>query len=248
MRFNQNEFPISTFSRGSIFHHVCYQQKDIFTKKSSQPEKKQKYLHQSNRCQQLWDSSWSAKEKVTNGMLLQHNRVQNYLGIAPSVQINFKCVYNQNQHIILKDKQAINNTKVHNELSAQNAALGQHSTSEPPEKVSCHNKLPNNNQRHTDPPSGHQRATTQLPPFPPFVYAALSQLTDADSKAIQASSTLTECVKTLVFLASYKDKQLHLDKNSHKTTVITEPLSNRFQLSNSNPVVSPPSKLFENAS
>ena len=55
--------------------YICFQQKDIFTKKSSQPEKKQKYLHQSNRCQQLWDSSWSAKEKVTNGMLLQHNRV-----------------------------------------------------------------------------------------------------------------------------------------------------------------------------
>ena len=33
-----------------------------------------------------------------------------------------------------------------------------------------------------------------------------------------------------------------------QNNVITEPLSNRFQLSNSNPVVSPPSKLFENIS
>ena len=161
-------------------------------------------------------------------MLLQHNRVQHYLGIEPSVQINFECVNNKNQEVILKDEQATNKTKVHNELLAQIASVGQHSTSEPPEKVSCHNKLPNDNQQHTDPPSGHQRATTQSSPFPPSVYAALSQLTDADSKAIQSSSTLTECMKTLVFLAS--------------SNGITERQSNSFH-----EVISP-SKLFESVS
>ena len=185
-------------------------------------------------------------------MLLQHNRVRNYLGIEPSVQINFKCFYDKKEEVILKDEQATNNkenTKVHNELLAQTASMGQHSTSEPPEKVSFNHKfLRTGDRQPTNPPSEQQSTPTLLSRFPPSVVAALSQLTDADSKAIQASSTLTKCVYTLVFLASNKGKQFHLDNNSDKTTVIREPLSSRFQLSNSNPVVSPPSKLFENVS
>ena len=121
----------------SLCCRVCLKQKDILNKKSSRPDKKQKYLDRTNRCLQLWDSSWATKEYITSGNLQQHNRVQNYLGIAPSVEINFKCVYNNNQEIILNNKQAINITKVHNELSAQNRALDQYSTSEP---------LPSNNQ------------------------------------------------------------------------------------------------------
>ena len=44
---------------------VCSKQKDIFNKKSSWSDKKQKYLDRTNRCLQLWDSSWATKESVS---------------------------------------------------------------------------------------------------------------------------------------------------------------------------------------
>ena len=143
--------------------------------KSSQPEKKQKYLDRTNKCLQLWDSSWATKDYVTSGNLQQHNRVRNYLGIEPSVEINFKSVYNSNQKIIL-NKQAINTSQVHNEFSAQNRALDQISTSEP---------LPSNNQQqqnqqHADPPSGNEKSKSPLSTFLPSANAAMSLLTDAD--------------------------------------------------------------------
>ena len=185
----------------SLCCHVCSRQKDIFNKKSSQPDKKQKYLHESNRCHQLWDSSWATKDKVTSGILLQHNRVRNYLGIEPSVLINFKCVYDNNNHHFNLNKQAINTSQVHNEFSAQKRLLDQISTSEP---------LPSNNQQqqyqqHANPPSGNEKSESAPSTFPPSVDAAMSLLTEADKRYIESSSTLSQCIQTLQNLVSSTD-------------------------------------------
>ena len=70
-----------------LCYDVCHRKKDIFTKKSSKLEKRHKYLHATNRCKQLWDNKWLEQNNVTSGLLKQHNRVRNYLGIQTGILI-----------------------------------------------------------------------------------------------------------------------------------------------------------------
>ena len=70
-----------------LCYDVCHRKKYIFTKKSSKPEKRHKYLHATNRCKQLWDNKWLERNNVTSGLLKYHNRVRNYLGIQPGILI-----------------------------------------------------------------------------------------------------------------------------------------------------------------
>ena len=217
---------------------VCKRKKDIFTKKSSKPEKKQKYLHSTNQCKQLWDSSWAEKTHVTNGTLVQHNRVRNYLGIEAGVRLDFKCAYNKNQKFTILKQQAKNDIKkVHSEKSAPELTVCESSTSEPvahqvaitppeSEMRAEEEDIP----EPTNPPSGSERTPTplisprmflgdlQTQHLPPPLLSALNSLTPSDLQSIMASPTMTACVRDLVLLASSqpsKNKQ-NTPHNNHQ--------------------------------
>ena len=80
----------------SLQCHICGQ-KSICTQKNSCPQKRQKNLHRSNRCQQLWDSYWVDLPNASNGVLMKHTQIRQFLAIEPGTRIVLQHVWRNKQ-------------------------------------------------------------------------------------------------------------------------------------------------------
>ena len=54
---------------------------DIFTKKSSKSNKKERHKHENNRCKQYWLSKWVTNQNSTIGHINRHKLTRSYLHI-----------------------------------------------------------------------------------------------------------------------------------------------------------------------
>ena len=74
----------------SLACDICKSKLDIFTKKSSQKNKKERQKHLTNRCKQYRMSKWlDDSSNRTPGEFIKHNITRNYLGIEQGIEIDY---------------------------------------------------------------------------------------------------------------------------------------------------------------
>ena len=71
---------------------VCGPKLDIFTKKSSKPNKKERLKHENNRCKQYWSSKWISKQNSTIGHVNRHKLTRSYLHIDHEIVLEYECL------------------------------------------------------------------------------------------------------------------------------------------------------------
>jgi hypothetical protein len=67
----------------------CINERDMLLQTRSNKSTKQRHLTERNRCQQIWDISWSTKSRVSTNKLLLHNNVRSYLKVKGVVNIDY---------------------------------------------------------------------------------------------------------------------------------------------------------------
>ena len=71
---------------------ICGPNLDIFTKKSSKANKKERHKHETNRYKQYWSSKWVMHNNSTIGHVNKHKLTRSYLHIDQDIELEYECL------------------------------------------------------------------------------------------------------------------------------------------------------------
>jgi len=80
----------------SLACEKCKPDIDILSFTRKKRKSKDRLKNKRNRCSQYWDSHWVTGGNATEGNVLQHRKVRNYLGIESDITIDYYCYYANN--------------------------------------------------------------------------------------------------------------------------------------------------------
>lgn len=74
----------------------CGPKLDIFTKKSSKSNKKERHEHETNRCKQYWLSKWVTHDNSTIEHVSKHKLTRSYLHIDQDIELEYETLKKEN--------------------------------------------------------------------------------------------------------------------------------------------------------